>query len=68
MQQKIIEVKEPWKSEEPKFTFCEDSSTFQKKELCKEFYAAIESPYNQRFVHAKPFNEVDYAPKVFLLQ
>jgi len=65
---KIREVKEPWKSEEPKFVFCEDSSTFEKKELCKEFYATFESPYNQRFVHAKPFKDVDYAPKVLLIQ
>lgn len=65
---KIMEVKEPWKSEEPKFAFCEDSSTFEKKELCKEFYATFESPYNQRFVHAKQFKDVDYAPKVFLIQ
>jgi len=64
---KIMEVKEPWKSEEPKFAFCEDGSTFEKKELCKEFYATFESPYNQRFVHAKQFKDVDYAPKVLLI-
>lgn len=64
---KIKEVKEPWKAQEPKFAFCEDSSTFERIELCKEFYAAIDSPYNQRFVHAKPFKDVDYAPKVLLI-
>ena len=65
---KIKEVKEPWKVDEPKFVFCEDSSTFEPKDSCKEFYSAVESPYNQRFIHAKLFDAVDYAPKVLLIQ
>lgn len=64
----IKEVKEPWKTEELKFAFCEDSSTFEKIEECREFYSAVESPYNQRFVHAKPCEDVDYGPKVLLIQ
>jgi len=65
---KIKEVANPWKSVETEFAFCEDSSTFEKRELCREFYATIDSPYNQRFIHAKPFDNVDYAPKVALVQ
>jgi hypothetical protein len=64
---KIKEVTEPWNSVTPKFAFCEDSSTFEKKEDCKEFYASIDSPYNRRFIHEAQFPKVDYAPKVLLL-
>lgn len=65
---KIKEVAEPWKAETANFAFCEDSSTFEKTEECKEFYASVDSPYNRRFVHAKQFPDVDYAPKVLLVQ
>ena len=65
---KIEEVSEPWKAETPKFCFCEDSSTFEKKKLCKEYYAPMDSPYNRRFVKATRFENVDYGPKTLLLQ
>lgn len=64
----IKEVAEPWKAETAKFAFCEDSSTFEKKEDCKEFNASVDSPYNRRYMHALQFPDVDYAPKVLLVQ
>jgi len=65
---KIKEVDEPWKMEKAKFAFCEDSSTFEKLEDCKEYKASVDSPYNYRCIRASKFQGVDYAPKVYLVQ
>ena len=59
--QDVKEVLEPWAREEIDFVFCEDSSSFYKKEECRTFIAKMESPYDRRFVHY--FNSVEYSPK-----
>jgi len=64
---RILEVANPFKKIETEFVFCEDSSTFERKENCREFYATIDSPYNQRYIHARPFQDVDYAPAMALI-
>jgi len=68
MNSNIKEVEEPWKAETAKFAFCEDSSTFEKHDDCREFNASVDSPYNRRYIHAVQFPDVDYAPKVLLVQ
>jgi len=65
--QGIAEVREPWKRESTKFLFCEDSSSFEKRGNCREFTADVDSPYTQRFIHAKMFEGVDYRPRVRLI-
>jgi hypothetical protein len=60
--QSIKEVSDPWKRESVPYVFCEDSSSFYKKEECKEFLAELESPYTRRYV--KKFDKVEYTPKV----
>lgn len=65
--QRITEVREPWKRETLKFLFCEDSSSFEKQKNCREFTADVDSPYTQRFIHAKMFEGVDYRPRVRLI-
>ena len=64
--QEITEVEKPWETEISDFRFCEDSSTFEKKDLCKEFTADVESPYKQRYVHAESF-DATYQPLFRLL-
>ncbi|MCJ7634607.1 hypothetical protein MUP77_19725 [Candidatus Bathyarchaeota archaeon] len=66
--QEIDEISKPWKKEDSKFLFCEDSSTFEKKETCAEFDAEVDSPYNQRYVHAIQFKDVSYSQKFRLLK
>lgn len=58
--QKIVEVSEPWKKKTTVFAFCEDISSFYKRENCKEFDAELESPYVRRFV--RYFPRVKYRP------
>jgi hypothetical protein len=65
--QDIAEVREPWKRESTKFLFCEDSSSFERREDCREFTSEVDSPYTQRFIHAKMFEGVDYRPRVRLI-
>jgi hypothetical protein len=64
--QKIKEVAHPWETESSDFLFCEDSSTFEKRDHCKEFTADVDSPYKQRYVHAEPF-DANYQPLFRLL-
>ena len=59
--QEIKEVHEPWTREDIDFVFCEDSSSFYKKEDCRTFIAKMESPYDRRFVHYFP-DDVEYSP------
>lgn len=58
--QDVKEVQEPWAREENDFVFCEDGSSFYKKEDCRTFIAKMESPYDRRFVHHFP--DVEYSP------
>jgi hypothetical protein len=60
--QEIKEVKEPWSREPTNFVFCEDSSTFNKKDQCKEFLIEIDTPYARRYVCE--FKGVNYVPRV----
>jgi hypothetical protein len=60
--QDIKEVSDPWTRESTDYVFCEDSSSFYKKNKCKEFLAEIETPYARRFV--REFKGVDYVPRV----
>jgi len=60
--QDIKEVTDPWTREPTEFVFCEDSSSFHRKEECREFLAELESPYIRRYVRI--FNGVDYTPRV----
>lgn len=62
--QKIKEVSEPWARKETHHVFCEDSSSFHKREECKEFVAESDSPYTRRFV--RKFSGVKYQPRVRL--
>ena len=59
--QDIKEVQEPWEREEIDFVFCEDSSSFYKKDECRTFIAKMESPYDRRFVR-NFHNGVEYSP------
>jgi hypothetical protein len=56
---KIVEVREPWKTKQSGWIFCEDASRFHKGE-CREFVADIESPYERRYVRV--FKGADYRP------
>lgn len=60
--QDIREVTDPWTREPIEFVFCEDSSSFHRKEECREFLAELESPYIRRYVRI--FKGVDYTPRV----
>lgn len=60
--QDIREVADPWTREPIEFVFCEDSSSFHRKEECLEFLAELESPYIRR--HVRIFNGIDYTPRV----
>ena len=63
----IDEVVAPWKREAADFLFCEDSSTFERREDCRQFRAEVDSVYVQRFVNLHPITGVDYQPQVRLL-
>ena len=58
----IKEVSEPWLTEKPDWVFCEDTSCFHNEAECKEFLAAVASPFTRRFV--KNANGVNYQPRV----
>jgi len=60
--QKIKEVSDPWTKKSTDFVFCEDSSSFYKKDDCKEFIAELESPYVRRYV--RKFKGYEYTPSV----
>jgi len=62
--QDIREITEPWTKEKVNYVFCEDSSSFHKRENCKEFVADLDSPYVRRFIRG--FKNVEYRPKVRL--
>jgi hypothetical protein len=63
----IAEVSEPWKKENIKFKFCEDSSTFESVKNCREFRAGVDSVYVQRFINRPLIEGVDYQPTTRLL-
>lgn len=63
----IDEVLNPMKKEEFDFLFCEDSSTFENRKICRVFKADVDSPYTRRFIHAEMFKDVNYTPKIRLL-
>lgn len=58
---RIPEVYEPWKKKPVPYVFCEDSSSFHKREKCKEFVADFDSPYVRRYVCK--FKDISYGPK-----
>ena len=60
--EKMAEVREPWVFEKPNWVFCEDMSRFYDRQACREFVAAVESPFRRRFVRV--FDDIDYRPKV----
>lgn len=64
--QAIEEVAKPWEREATEFLFCEDSSSFYKKEDCTEFLAELDSPYTLRFI--RRFKYVEYQPIANLMQ
>ena len=64
---RIKEVKEPWEREAIDYVFCEDSSSFHKREDCRKFYIESDSPYNQRFIRYFREERVNYQPRVRLL-
>ncbi len=64
----ILEVKSPWKRTPTERQFCEDSSTFEKKQNCQEFRAEVYSVYVQRFVNSPLIEGVNYQPRVRLMQ
>jgi len=65
--QEIEEVTSPWKRKEVNLRFCEDTSSFHRRQDCVEFVIDSDSPYNRRYVRKKRFADVDYVPIVNLL-
>lgn len=65
--QKIKEVKEPWEREEIPYVFCEDSSSFHKREKCRRFVMESDSPFNRRFVRYFKGEGINYQPRVRLM-
>lgn len=57
--ERIAEVREPWKTKQPSWVFCEDASRFY-REKYQEFVADTESPFTRRYV--RDFKGVDYRP------
>jgi hypothetical protein len=62
----IAEITEPWKKENSKFRFCEDSSTFESLKNSREFRAGVNSVYVQRFINRPLIEGIDYQPKTKL--
>ena len=58
----IDEVKDPWNAEQPEWVFCEDTSTFEPPDKCRQFVADLPSPFVQRFV--RKVANVEYTPSV----
>jgi len=65
--QKIKEVKEPWEKERIEYVFCEDASSFYRREDCKEFIIKSESPYVRRFIRHFRNAGIQYEPRARLL-
>jgi hypothetical protein len=63
----IEEVSEPWKKENTKFRFCEDSTTFESGKNYREFRAGVDTVYVQRFINNPLIERVDYQPRARLL-
>lgn len=61
----IDEVSEPWKKIDSNYVFCEDISSFKRRENCKRFVAKLDSPYVHRFI--KGLDVMDYRPAIRLL-
>jgi hypothetical protein len=61
----IEEIKTPWEKKKSRFKFCEDASRFYTEEECDQFTAAVDSPYNRRWI--RHFKDVDYQPSVRLI-
>jgi hypothetical protein len=60
----IQEIREPWKAPRLEFALAEDTSSFHKKDQCREFVAETESPFNRRYI--KKLAGIDYRPAVRL--